>query len=153
MYACVRFADILRYDLIDKIPFRFIYNMRTAPSEFLMSDSWVSPCWVASHSQPLLSCGELRFSSTPCPVTVAPFTSACSHQFSSRALGHLQNCTSSQGVTVSVALQKMLQCRWSFQCFLTRNIWMYKNCHEFIFPTWNNISHFFLSQNGFVVAR
>ena len=40
MYACVRFADILRYDLIDKIPFRFIYNMRTAPSEFLMSDSF-----------------------------------------------------------------------------------------------------------------
>ena len=75
MYACVRFADILKYNLIDKIQFRFIYNMRTAPSEFLMSDSWVSPCWVASHSQPLLSCGELRFSSAPCSVTVAPLTS------------------------------------------------------------------------------
>ena len=40
MYACVRFADILRYNLIDKIPFRFFYYMRTAPSEFLMSDSF-----------------------------------------------------------------------------------------------------------------
>ena len=40
MYACVRFADILRYDLIDKIPFRFIYNMRTTLSELLMSDSF-----------------------------------------------------------------------------------------------------------------
>ena len=153
MYACVRFADILRYDLIDKIPFRFIYNMRTALSELL----WV----IHLMSQSLLGCLSqstsliLRrtklFLRTLSCYCCAFYICLLVHQFSSRALGYLHNRTSSQGATVSAALQKILQCRWSFQCFLPRKIWMYKNCHEFIF-TWKNISHFFLSEKGFVLA-